>query len=71
MIQLASVARLNGTPWEFIGFTVDIYYFSPGRGKAKFMADEFFPNTFHLRPAGWTVSLLFRKYSGSVVKTKI
>ena len=61
MIQLASVARLNGTPWEFIGFTVDIYYFSPGRGKAKFMADEFFPNTFHLRSAGWTVSFLFRK----------
>ena len=25
------------------------------------MADEFFPNTFHLCSAGWTVSLLLRK----------
>ena len=35
------------------------------------MADEFFPNTFHLRSAGWTVSLLLRKRNDLVAGRNI
>ena len=35
------------------------------------MADEFFPNTFHLRSAGWTVPLLLRKRNDLVAGRNI
>ena len=35
------------------------------------MTDEFFPNTFHLRSAGWTVSLLLRKRNDLVAGRNI